>query len=128
MTFASTSALIALNTSVRVGEIDMTQRRIEAEIVGIELDPFAGLRDAVYVQVSTLVKEGSLSEAFALVAIDGKPHALVARGRRIVALTADVPIDETQKIVNRVGRIPGLKVTRTDFVDDIDSWPPELRD
>ena len=106
----------------------MTRQRIEAEIVGVELDPFAGLRDAIYAQVATLVKEGSLSEAFALVAIDGKRHAQVAKGRRIVALTADVPIDETQDIVNAVGRIPGLKVTRADIVDNTDSWPPELRD
>lgn len=86
------------------------------------------MRDKVYAQIYTLVKEGSLVEAFALVALDGKPHARVAMGRRIVALTADVPIDEIEDITNAVGRIPGLKVTRTDLVDDIDSWPPELRD
>lgn len=106
----------------------MTRQRIEAEIVGVELDPFAGLRDAIYARISTLVKEGSLTEAFALVAIDGKPNVRVAMGRRIVALTADVSIDQTQDIINAVGRIPGLKVTRADLVDVTDSWLPKLRD
>lgn len=106
----------------------MTQKRIEAEIVGVELDPFATQRDVVYAQVATLVKEGSLAEAFALMAIDGKPHARVTMGRRISVLTADVPFYQMQDIINAVNRIPGLKVMREDLVDDIDSWPPELWD
>lgn len=60
-------------------------------------------------------------------ALDGKPHARVTMGRRISVLTADVPIDQIQDIINAVDRIPGLKVTRADLVDDIGSWPPELR-
>ena len=105
----------------------MPQERIEAEILRAGLDRLAGSQDSAFAGISALMGQGYLAEAYAMVPIDGMSLRPLLT-RRIVVLTIDVPTDKTQEIANKVGRIPGLKVTRTDLVDDIDSWPPDLRD
>lgn len=100
----------------------MTQKRIEAEIVAVYPDSHREVRDNVFVAVSKLVRQGLLAEAYAMTPIvDIFLHTLAIS--RIAVLTADVPFQKVLEIVNMVGRIPGLTITRADLVDN-SKWMP----
>lgn len=95
----------------------MTQKIIEAKIFSAYPDSFVTVRNNVFEEVSALVARGLLTEAHAMVPIVDTFLHVSATGR-IAVLTADVPFDQVQRIVNAVGRIPGLTITRADYVDN----------
>lgn len=100
----------------------MTQKIIEADIVAGGQELFSDARERIFEELSVLVGRGLLAEAHAMVPIVGTRLNFVATSR-IAALTADVGFHDVQPIVNAVGKIPGLKVTRADYVND-SNWTP----
>lgn len=95
----------------------MTQKIIEAKIIAGDQELPSDTRERVFEELSALVGRGLLAEVHAMVPIVGTRLNLVATSR-IAALTADVGFHDVQPIVNAVGRIPGLTITRADYADN----------